>query len=98
LCIGVHLPVNLVVVNYAGLGAQTTERMMVAAEGAWTLAFNRFGLGARPGAAVRSGDPRQALLAELSAEEGADRTLRSPFVAKNPASRLRRRLAPQAGA
>ena len=44
---------------------------MSAAEGAWTLAFNRFGLGARPGAAVRSGDPRQALLAELSAEEGA---------------------------
>ena len=43
---------------------------MVAAEGAWTLAFNRFGLGARPGT-VRSGDPRQALLAELSAEEGA---------------------------
>jgi uncharacterized protein (DUF1800 family) len=43
---------------------------MVAAESAWTLAFNRFGLGARPGA-VRSGDPRQALLAELSAEEGA---------------------------
>ncbi len=43
---------------------------MVAADGAWTLAFNRFGLGARPGA-VRSGDPRQALLAELSAEAGA---------------------------
>jgi uncharacterized protein (DUF1800 family) len=43
---------------------------MVAAEGAWTLAFNRFGFGARPGA-VRSGDPRQALLAELAAEEGA---------------------------
>jgi uncharacterized protein (DUF1800 family) len=43
---------------------------MVAAEGAWTLAFNRFGFGARPGA-VRSGDPRQALLAELSAEDGA---------------------------
>ena len=44
---------------------------MTAADSAWTLAFNRFGLGARPGAAVRSGDPRQALLAELSAEGGA---------------------------
>ena len=33
-----------------------------------------FGFGARPGAAVRSGDPRQALLAELSADGGgADR-------------------------
>jgi uncharacterized protein (DUF1800 family) len=71
LCIGVHLPVNLASFNCVGRGAQTTERTMVAAEGAWTLAFNRFGFGARPGAAVRSGDPRQALLAELSAEEGA---------------------------
>jgi hypothetical protein len=70
LCLRVHLPVNLAGVNYAGRGAQTTERKMVAAEGAWTLAFNRFGFGARPGA-VRLGDPRQALVAELSAEEGA---------------------------
>ena len=44
---------------------------MAAADSAWTLAFNRFGLGARPGGAVRSGDPRQALLAELSAADGA---------------------------
>jgi len=43
---------------------------MTAPEGAWTLAFNRFGLGARPGA-LRSGDPRPALLAELSAADGA---------------------------
>jgi uncharacterized protein (DUF1800 family) len=71
LCLRVHLPVNLAGVNYAGRGAQTTERTMAAAADAWILAFNRFGLGARPGAAVRSGDPRQALLAELSAEEGA---------------------------
>jgi uncharacterized protein (DUF1800 family) len=43
---------------------------MTAPEDAWALAFNRFGLGARPGA-VRSGDPRPALLAELSAADGA---------------------------
>jgi uncharacterized protein (DUF1800 family) len=43
---------------------------MSATDEAWSLAFNRFGLGARPGA-VRSGDPRPALLAELSHEAGA---------------------------
>jgi uncharacterized protein (DUF1800 family) len=44
---------------------------MAAADSAWTLAFNRFGLGARPGAILGSGDPRPALLAELSAADGA---------------------------
>ena len=44
---------------------------MSAADGAWTLAFNRFGLGARPGASVRDGDPRQALLAEIASADAA---------------------------
>jgi uncharacterized protein (DUF1800 family) len=44
---------------------------MFAAERAWPLAFNRFGLGARPGALTRSGDPRDALNEELAAPEGA---------------------------
>ena len=44
---------------------------MSTADQAWSLAFNRFGLGARPGAVTRSGDPRQALLDELAAPEAA---------------------------
>ena len=37
----------------------------------WFLAFSRFGLGARPGAQMRSGDPREALLRELATPSGA---------------------------
>ncbi len=37
----------------------------------WSVAFNRFGLGARPGSRMLSGDPRKALLDELSAPGGA---------------------------
>jgi uncharacterized protein (DUF1800 family) len=37
----------------------------------WIVAFNRFGLGARPGARVLIGDPRAALIAELAASGGA---------------------------
>jgi uncharacterized protein (DUF1800 family) len=55
---------------------------MSAVDEAWALAFNRFGLGARPGASVRSGDPRQALLAEL-AEPGAAR-LERPDLPSTP--------------
>jgi uncharacterized protein (DUF1800 family) len=35
------------------------------------LAFNRFGLGARPGSRMLSGDPREALLSELATPGGA---------------------------
>ena len=44
---------------------------MSAADLAWRLAFNRFGLGARPGSRPLSGDPREALLSELAAPGGA---------------------------
>lgn len=44
---------------------------MSAADSGWFLAFNRFGLGARPGARTLMGDPRQALLNELAAPGGA---------------------------
>ena len=44
---------------------------MSAADGAWALAFNRFGLGARPGSGLRMGDPRLALRAELDRAEAA---------------------------
>jgi len=33
----------------------------------WSLAFSRFGLGARPGDGARKGDPREALIGELNA-------------------------------
>jgi uncharacterized protein (DUF1800 family) len=36
------------------------------------VAFNRFGLGARPGDFGRTGDPRKALLAELEGPQSAD--------------------------
>ena len=44
---------------------------MLAADRAWPLAFNRFGLGVRPGAPIGAGDPRDALRDELDAPEGA---------------------------
>jgi uncharacterized protein (DUF1800 family) len=36
------------------------------------VAFNRFGLGARPGDFARTSDPRKAILAELDGPQGAD--------------------------
>ncbi len=44
---------------------------MSAADSTWFLAFNRFGLGARPGSQMLSGDPRQALANELATPGGA---------------------------
>ena len=44
---------------------------MSVSDSAWRLAFNRFGLGARPGAAMLQGDPRAALLAEIAQPGGA---------------------------
>ncbi len=44
---------------------------MSAVDSTWFLAFSRFGLGARPGARMLSGDPREALLSELAASGGA---------------------------
>ena len=41
--------------------------VMSQAEVKWSTAFNRFGLGARGGAAPASGDPREALAGELAA-------------------------------
>ena len=46
----------------------------------WRSAFNRFGYGARPGDGARQGDPREALLAEISGPESTrldDPALRS---------------------
>jgi uncharacterized protein (DUF1800 family) len=37
----------------------------------WILALSRFGCGARPGDAARGGDPKEALLAELTAPRAA---------------------------
>ena len=37
----------------------------------WSLAFSRFGLGARPGDGARGGDSRQALIAEITAPDAA---------------------------
>jgi len=44
---------------------------MSAGDSAWFLAFSRFGLGARPGSRMLSGDPREALLSELATPGGA---------------------------
>ncbi len=44
---------------------------MLAGDSEWFLAFSRFGLGARPGSQMRSGDPREALLRELATPSGA---------------------------
>ena len=40
---------------------------MALAPPSWSLAFSRFGLGAKPGDGARKGDPRESLIAELSA-------------------------------
>src|SRR5271157_428234 len=44
---------------------------MTAAQSPWSVAFSRFGYGARPGDGSRAGDAKEALLAELSAPGGA---------------------------
>ncbi len=44
---------------------------MTAPDSLWLAAFNRFGLGARPGAAHDGGDPRDAVVAELNAPDAA---------------------------
>ena len=40
---------------------------MALASPTWSLAFSRFGLGAKPGDGARKGDPRESLIAELLA-------------------------------
>ena len=53
---------------------------MALAPPSWSLAFSRFGLGAKPGDGARKGDPREALIAELLAPDAtrlADPELRS---------------------
>ncbi len=44
---------------------------MSAGDSEWFLAFGRFGLGARPGSRMLSGDPREGLLSELATPGGA---------------------------
>ncbi len=46
--------------------------MIVAAPQKWSIAYSRFGLGARGGCAPRSGDPREALIAELDTPRVAE--------------------------
>jgi uncharacterized protein (DUF1800 family) len=44
---------------------------MAATQAPWSVAFNRFGLGAQPGEGPRASDPRQALADELAAPHAA---------------------------
>jgi uncharacterized protein (DUF1800 family) len=70
---------------------------MTVADYAWRVAFNRFGLGARPGSRSLVVDPRQALLNELATPGGA--RLQDPELAGSPqilqavyADQLRRKM------
>src|SRR5271156_2148864 len=70
---------------------------MTVAGNAWRVAFNRFGLGARPGSRSLIADPRQALLNELATPGGA--RLQDPELAGSPqilqavyADQLRRKM------
>jgi uncharacterized protein (DUF1800 family) len=51
--------------------AASFREVILASLASWTLALARFGLGARPGDGARSGDPREALRAELQAPDVA---------------------------
>ena len=71
IAVPVHLSVSIDPHNRLRWGAQPTERAMSAGDSEWFLAFNRFGLGARPGSRMLSGDPREGLLSELATPGGA---------------------------
>ena len=72
---------------------------MTTGQSQWSTAFNRFGLGARSGEGVRTGDPRQALVDETrGAACRSARRSRAALKSANPAGNFRLRVAKEARA
>jgi uncharacterized protein (DUF1800 family) len=67
---------------YRRAGAQMTVSFMATPDPRLLIAFNRFGLGPRPGDFGRTSDPRAALLAELDAPQAVD----DPALQRTPAT------------